>query len=513
MTTDKIDIILPEREDIAKDVRNAWLVRSLQADPDRPVDIGKGTIPAIVGEVMADTLLPLYANHDKIERSFSVRNMTGARLERYAEERLPLNEDGTVRLAATGGAGYMEVTKIATGGAYIEAGTTLLHVPTKTAITVTVTDTYQDGDPIPILCTTSGPATNLDYDAQIVFDSPPAGCSQTATILAQNDGTGVFVGLTGGRDAESDEELQDRVIDAQSNPPAAGNSAEIVQAVQRTPAVPVQKAFIIPAWFGPGSACVAFTLRPDSSSTRLPNSTQRGLVAASLATFPTDYNITIAAGLAQTVSVQLGVSWISGANGWTDLTQWPEHLATDSVVVDGAIAITTGGFRVTRTLTGHAPAVGQTIAVYDHASKKFKRKRIATVTTVVSGKSWTLTFTSTLGASDTYVPAAGALVSPWSQSLNRIPAEIAAYMDTLGPGEQFASFPDPGGRQRRWPPSPEQWPSTIANEGLVTATKASGAISDVEVLSPATPYATTVGTPGVSFYLLQLGDLAVYPQT
>jgi hypothetical protein len=86
-------------------------------------------------------------------------------------------------------------------------------------------------------------------------------------------------------------------------------------------------------------------------------------------------------------------------------------------------------------------------------------------------------------------------------------------MQTLGVGEQFASFPDPGGRQRRWPFSPEEWPNVVSNEGLVTATKASGAIADVEVLAPSTPYSTTVGTPGVSVYLLQLGDLAVFPQT
>ena len=510
--SDKINILLPTRDDIAEDARASWLVRSTQAGT--PADISQGTLPYIVGEVMGDMFLPSYANHDKIERSFVVRGMSGERLERYARERLPLNDDGTVKLPATGASGYMEATKIATGGAFIAEGTVLRHQPTNTIVLVAVSDTYQDGDPIPIVCETTGPATNLDEDELLVFDSPPPGVSQTSTILAQNDGTGNIVGLTGGRDAETDEELQVRVIEAQSNPPAAGNSAQIVQEAQSTPVVPVQKAFSIPAWFGSGSACVAFTLRPEASASRIPNSTQRGLVAAHLGTaFPTDFNITVATVLGQTVAVQLGVTWISGANGWADLTPWPEYIASDSVIVDGAAAITTGAFRVTRTLSGIAPQVGQTIAVFDLASKRFKRKRIATVATIVSGKSWNLTFTSDLGASDTYVPTAGSLVSPWSPSLQRIQTEIVTYFQGLGPGEQFASFPDPGGRQRRWPPSPEQWASVVANEGLVAATKASGVISDVEVLAPATPYATTVGTPGVSVYLLQLGDIAVYPQT
>jgi hypothetical protein len=53
----------------------------------------------------------------------------------------------------------------------------------------------------------------------------------------------------------------------------------------------------------------------------------------------------------------------------------------------------------------------------------------------------------------------------------------------------------------------------VTNEGLVAAARASGAIEDVEPLLPATPYTTTVGTPGVNVYLLQFTDFAVYPQT
>lgn len=513
MAVPEIDIILPEREDIASDARNSWAARGAQANPSNPIDVSKGSFPYVAGEVMADVLLPFYANHQRIAQGYVVRGMFGAQLEAFAKERLPLNEDGSVKLPATGGSGYMEVTKIATGGSYIEAGTTLSHRASGVALTVAVTATYQDGDPIPIVATTTGPTSNLDADEQILFDSPPPGCSTTATVLAQDDGTGTLVGLTGGRDAETDEELQERIIEAQSEPPAAGNNAEVVLEAQRTPAVPVQKAFVYPAWFGPGSTALAFTLRPDSSTTRIPNSTQRGLVAAHLTQFPTDFNITIATILAQTVDVALGITWLTGAQSWTDATPWPEHIPGDEVRVDGAVTIATGGLRATTGTDTTAPQVGQTVGTFDLAGKTFKRKRIATVTTVVANRSWDLTFSTDSGASDTYVPTDGDLVSPWSPSLLRIPAGILAYFTTLGPGEMFATFPDPGGRQKRWPVSPEVFPHVVSNEGLVTATKASGAISDVEVLAPATPYTTTVGTPGVSVYLIQLGDLGIYPQT
>lgn len=509
-----IEIILPTRGDIAQNFRDAWYARSYQANPAKPVDVGEGTLPCVASEAIADVVLPLYANHDTIARSFVVRGMTGDRLERYARERLPLNNDGSIRLPATGGSGYFEATKIATGGAYIEQGTLLLSQSTGFKYQVVVSDTYADGDPIPIVGVDTGLETNLDAGAPLVFDSPPAGVSTGGLVLAQNDGTGNLVGLTGGRVAESDEELQDRVIDAQSDPPAAGNAAEIVMEAQRTGGVPVAKAFGISAWFGPGTICVPFLIREDASTTRIPNSTQRGLVQAQLSTFPTDYSITVPTVLAQNTDVVMSVSWIAGAKAWRDIVPFPEYDATDPLHVDGATAILSDEFRVTTTGSAiTAPAAGQTIALFSLTAKKFMRKRIATVSEVVAGKSWDLTFETALGASDSFIPEDGALVSPWSQSLVRLVQPLLDYMKTLGPGEQFATFPDPGGRQRRWPYSPAEWSNVISNDGLVNAMRASRATSDSEVLAPATPHPTTVGVPGVTVYLLQLSDFAVYPQT
>lgn len=510
----EISIILPDREDIAQDFRDAWRARSIQADPSRPVDVGKGTLPHKIGEAVADIALPLYANHDKIARGSVVRGKTGDALVRYAAERLPANVDGSIRLPATGGSGFCEATKIVAGGAFIIAGTVLLNQTTGFRYQVVVSDTYLDGDAIPIVGIDTGTTTNLDAAAPLVFDSPPPGVSTGAVVLTQNDGTGALVGLTGGRGEETDEELQDRVIEAQSEPPAAGNSAEIVAQAQRTATVPVQKAFVIPAWFGPGSACVGFTLRSDVSTTRIPNSTQRGLVASQLSNaFPTDNSMPVAIILPQAFTVALGVTWLTSVRGWADRNPWPSFLADPVFVDDSAATITSTSFQVSTTTPTDDPQVGQTIAVFDSATRKFKRKRISSVAVVTPTLSWLLEFSISNGASDSFVPTVDSLVSPWSQSLSRLIAPLIAYVTSLGPGEQFASLPDPGGRQRRWPFSPDKWSSTVTNDGLVGVGRSSGATSDVEVLLPSTPFATTVGTPGVTMYLLQLADFAVYKQT
>ena len=505
------EFITPTRDKVVEDAGNSWLVRSMQVDSTKAVDVGPGTFPGIATQVAADLVMPIYANSVTIVKSWVVRNTFGDRLLKLAAEKIG-EEDGALR-PAVGAAGYFEATKIADGGALFDSEVTLVHQPTGLRFRANADATYLDGDPIPLIGIDTGPETNLDADAVLTFESPPPGVSLTARVLAQNDGTGALVGLTGGAVAETEQELQERIIAAQTNPKAAGNNAQIVATAQKTASVPVEKAFAIPAWMGGGATSVPFTLRPDAVASRIPNGVQRALVEADLrSTFAADWTITVPTILAQALTIAIGVTWLSSARGWTDLVQWPPYVPGDAVqasVVTSSLAMRL----ITNSTDIAAPAVGQTIGFFDLPTKSFKRKRIATVAVVIANRAWDVTFSSALGVSDNFLPTVHALVSPWSPSLGRLPASMIAYARSLGPGEQFASLPDPGGRRRRWPFSPDEWPSVVTNEGLVTAAKASGAISDVEPLLPATPHATTVGTPGVANYLQELTDFAVFPQT
>lgn len=113
--------------------------------------------------------------------------------------------------------------------------------------------------------------------------------------------------------------------------------------------------------------------------------------------------------------------------------------------------------------------------------------------------------------SDTaFVPANGAMLSPWAASLPSLVEPVLTYFDAQGPGEMFASFSDPGWRKRRVPePGPDSSPSKIENrmlDGLFEL------VSDVTIAAPTVPYATTVGTPPALAYLHRLTDLAIFPQ-
>jgi hypothetical protein len=330
--------------------------------------------------------------------------------------------------------------------------------------------------------------------------------------------------LTGGRDAETEEELQDRIIDSQANPAAAGNNAEIIREVERTAGVPVQKAWVVAAWGGPGTNCVFFTLRsaPDTTS-RLPNAVQIGLVEANLrAAFPADFGLNVGTLIAVPTALAVSVTWRGSVNGWIDPIPWPiyDKIGSDEflVKVDASPAPTTSTMRVSNVGSGTyptppSPEVGQTISVLDLGTRKFKFKRIAAISVVTPDETWDLTFDMTNGASDSFVPSAGQFVSPWSTSLNLLPAAILSFFTKLGPGEQFAVFYDDGQRRRRFPRSPDEWPSVLTNVSLVSTIVNTKAAGDAEVLIPSTPFPTPIGVPGVSAKLLQFEDLGVYPQT
>lgn len=502
--------IVPTVDALVDIFTKRWRARMLQADPTSAVDVGVNSFPWAAGKAIVDVALPIFGNVIRAAEAYLVRGMRGQRLLDYAAEK---GLDGL--RPATGATGYVLPRSIATGGATIEAGTELFHRATSLRFRVRVTDTYVLGQPIAIEGIDVGPSTNLAAGTVLEFTSAPSGVSTMVDVESQNDGFGEIVGLTGGSEAETEEELQTRIIDTQANPPAGSNSAQVIHEAEKTPGVPVAKAWAVPAFAGPGSVCVLFTIRPATlGASRIPTSIQMGLVESRLRVlFATDYSITVGALVDHPITVAVGVTWRASTPGWVDAVPWPEGAGANSAVVAASPAPSNTSARVTAGSSIADPVVGKTFAVYDVVTRTFKKKRIATISVVTPGTEWDLTFDFTNAASDIYILVAAQTLSPYSPSLALLPPPFLNYIKQLGPGEQTASLPDPGGRQRRFPFSPESWSSEVTNEGLVSAAKASGGVSDVEVELPATPYPTPVGVLGVSAKLVRMTDLAAFPQT
>lgn len=485
-----------------------------------------GTEPDLDANVFADATAVHSANAVTIASGVTRATATGTQLDDWAA-RL-----GTKRLPATGAAGAVIATT-GSSGSTILAGDVLVHPATGLRFQCSATSTYANGAQVPINGIDVGPSTNLPAGTVLNWQAPRPGCGQSATVALQADGSG----LSGGNLVESDDQLKARLDYIAANPPASGNDAQYQAQVAITPLLSVQQCFTFNSFYGPGSIGVAFTLRQSQTgANRIPNATQIAQVLSFLGgVMPADDGIYGISLVASPVTVVLKVLWAVGAASWADGTTWPPYVASPNLVsagvpASGAITPTTFRLSSSGLSSSTAPVAGQSIAFLDLPNLTFRRKRFLSVTTI-SATQYDVTVDTTQGISDAgYAPSNGQACCPWSDSLGTALTPVLAYFDTLGPGEMFTTFFDPGLRQRRSPLSPQYWPSVITNRligGAAAPVPASGAsqnlppvqtllttptLQDVVLQEPAIPFVTPVGTPAVSVNLLTLGNLLAFPE-
>lgn len=482
------------------ELRDAYL-RDVAFYSDGTQDTNEGTQPFIDGSALADQLVPAYLRIKSSGDNLVLTRATGAAAEQWATSK------GLVgRIAAVGASGFVEI-EASVGGTTIFAGDEL-KTSAGLRFRCATTATYADGDLVPVAGLDTGPATNLAPGTVLTWTAPRPGCASTATVWETQEGEG----LTGGRDEESDAEIVARVIEAGRNPPASGNDAHYQALAKATPGLAVQQAFTYPAILGPGTVGLVFTLQPaEAGGARLPSASQRAAVEAwLLEQVPHDDQFFVCELEGNDVDVAMRVAWQTGADGWTDAVPWPPYYSgNDAITVTAASSATSFTLgRVSASYGGVAqPAVGKTIAFYDAAAGTFVRKRILSFT---GTGPWVVTVEPSNSVSDlAYVPSVGDKAMPFSASLELVLPPVLAYFDTIGPGEQVASFFDAGTRQRRTPLPPKSWPSSVGAR-LINGVQDLDAVADASLQLPITPLVCPVGTPGVSSYLHQLGTLAVY---
>jgi hypothetical protein len=296
----------------------------------------------------------------------------------------------------------------------------------------------------------------------------------------------------------------------------SGNDKEYQRVVSATPGVGVEKVFTYPAVLGPGTTGIAFTVGEDSAGgSRIPNAAQVAEVEWYVRSqLPGDDGPVMLLILNEDFDVAIKVKWDAGVEPWIDSVPWPPYYAASAtpgnVIIQGATSATVFTVACSGGYAGAVqPAVGQHIGLYDAAHARFVRKKILSFT---GTGPWTITCDTALSASDTsYTPVIGQMVMPWSESLQSLVTPCLQYTQGFGPGECWGSSPfeaNDGQRQvRSLRPRPKAWPYTPGNrletELLIDA------VEDVGILAM-TPDDTTVGTLGVSVYLLRLADFAVF---
>ncbi|NUP08462.1 MAG: hypothetical protein HOW73_20625 [Polyangiaceae bacterium] len=472
--------------------RVAFLNDYLSWSPD--TDVSPGTDPYLMATLVADSNQPLYADASMLADATSIRGMTGKLLQREGEDL------GRPQQGATGASGFV-VIEAATGGGTILAGTELRDTVKGIRCRVLTTDVYLPGETCAIESLTTGPVGDLPAGTVLQWVSPPPGIGPKCTVFQNTDGSG----LSGGHNAETDQEYVEALLDLYRYPPESGNEAAYIRAVHSIKGLAVLRAFSFPAVLGAGTMMIAFLMRPSTpGASRLPNGAHIAQVEAELkAQFPGDDGIFVATVQHDDCAPCFKVKFSPEQAGFVDSVPWPPH-ASPKVDVSNVTTISALEFTVENATT--APVAGQTIALFDATSGTFKRKRISAVADI-GGNEYTLTI-SNEGSDPDFVPAAGAIVSPWADALNDIAAAILSDIDRHGPGEVFASFSDPGRRQRRSPePKNAAWPSSITSR-LEDALD--DLVDEAQLAEPSSALATTVGTPGILVYLQRVADLGIF---
>lgn len=471
-------LIVPTRDDLITRYKRDYVMRV----PGGHVDVG--TQVDIDARLIADVTAPIYANAARIANSISRQNRSGVALDADAVSL------GTTRLPASKAYGYVQISASSTGGT-IPSGT--VGVISGYRYEVTATALYVDKDWVPVRALDAGTQSNQSAGALLSWLSPPAGIGPQALVVAAADGTG----LTGGGNAESDEDLRRRLIKLAGDPPVSGNDAEYRKLVLETPGLPVEAAFTYPGILSSGTTSVVFTTRGD---TRIPTGPQIAAARAYVeGLMPASDVPLFATLLASPTTVALRVTWHPRTIGWANGVPWPANASTVVVSATDATLFVVNG--------PAAPGVGHVFGLWDSTSKIWRRKRVRSV--LVSGSNYTIACDSSFGASDTsYVPVAGQLLSPWSDSLSLVSDVVLSEIAKLGPGEQTGVLVDYEQRMRRSPPGYQSWPSALTSRFAATLSEISS-VSNVLVESPSIPYETPVGVPGSVSRIITLGDLHV----
>lgn len=497
------EIVLPTRQTLVDRWKRNHRIRVPEAD------IGPGTQPDVDARINTDIVLPVYAAAKIAGQNSVLEESRDQALDQWGER-----EGVGERREAVGASGFVKVVA-STGGGTIVAGDELIHEDSRLRFAAITTQLYFDGEAAPVIGVDTGPDTNLPAGTPLKWSSPRPGIGQIATVLAQTDGSG----LSGGRDRETNDEYLGRIKQEKQTRAASGNDAEYQIEAERTPTVAVQKAFTYPAIKGPGTTCLVFTLRPlTAGGSRIPNAAQIALVESHvIGKFPGDDGAFFGTLVEQNADVVYSVEWDEAAAGWEDAVQWPPYYMAGgtpgAIVVQSATSPTSFILKAANDVYTNVlqPQVGQTIGFYETAATtelKFRRKRILSFT---GTGPWTITVDTTNSVSDTsYTPVTGQRAMPWSDALDKLLPGLLAYFDSLGPGEQVATFYDEGRRQKRIPRPPKTWPMTLAERALIAAVSIDD-VADVGLLEGdgVTP---SVGTPGVLSNILKLRFVSVFPE-
>jgi uncharacterized phage protein gp47/JayE len=412
-------------------------------------------------------------------------------------------------LPAVGGSGRV-VARAAAGTIYIGSttlGDSAAHVATDPAglryqVLTTEVVPSNGATTLTLVGLDDGPQTNLAPGASLAWSSPPSQSEPTCEASEQ---------FRGGRLAETDAELRDRIRDIIRHRPGAGNLAH-VRAWARESSVAIEDAFVYACGMGPGSTVVAITQRRSGAVgplARVPtaavlSSAVSYLVSPGSRVVPGHWHVVIVPAVSEPsdASVRLALPRASD-HGWLDRRPWPEHNSYPA----SATALTTNGFDMRSDTppplgSGSSPGLMR----WNRDTSNFEALAVQSVFSL-GGDEYRVVLEGSA------VPEVGDYISPMTSIHELISSAAERYYDGLGPSEVIAPDTTPfDHRAARFVEPSEKFPYR-AGSGLALRIADSLDIvssdTDLASMAPKSPPIPVSPMDGPRF--LTLGNLGVYP--
>jgi uncharacterized phage protein gp47/JayE len=454
------------RDDILRTLRNGLIARGV-ASPQ----LGPGSHEYVLATAVANELAVVGSNTQVKADAQMPDTAIGADLDRLT------NQYGLTRRNEGPSVGY--VTLETSANTFIALGSQLSDQSGQ-RYQVTIGGVYTNTAPlnqVPVQSIDAGFSTNHEADDVLTWVSTPAYAQPTALVST--------TGISGGVDAEGDEDLRARFFSRLQNPPNNANWAQIA-AIAEDSSPYVQKAFVYPAHNGPSTVGVALTAAPAvlTPSIRALNSTSKNrdvdatvlsgtiapyisgqlpeyveVVTTTVLNVPNDCAIGLSLPEAATSSTP------GDGTGWLDASPWPVYYSLVSAVTSSTV------FTVAETA---APLANVThIAFLDPSNWTLYRSKVTAVSGIAGA--WVITV-------DNPMPniAVGVFVWPDCVNAEAYCDSVLASFGKMGPGERVPVVNQ--GRAYRHPVPQNSWPTALNATQLRALSNVGAEVLDVSWL-------------------------------
>lgn len=491
----------------ADEIRTAYLndVLSLSTQANQPNPaVQPGTLPYIEATALANVALGLYYNCAILADASSELTATGTDLDAIRQamglpELLPAPASGTLVVGTVG----------STPVSFVDG--TQFTLPNGLRGKVNGNQYVTNGQSLNVIMIDTGTASNALAGTMVKWVSPPVNAAATATVGID--------GLTGGTDAETDDQKRSRIIARRQNVPGGGNWA-FVQSTATAVSAGIQSAFVYPTLGGPSTLkcalCKAMTLSGTVDYSRQVSATLVSLVTDALRqNMPDSIKIVVQSVADEYTDVALQLSIPSsgtiggGGNGWIDSVQFPTLVNADN----GFVTVTHITSYVHITISAQqslTPIAGQTIMWWDHSGKTFLNSHIVSFSG--SAGAWDLILDTPLRGASNNVTV-GDFISPACVFANDYAQTLLTSFNTMGPGEN-TSDPVRLARAARKPnvgKGASSYPTDVGALQLSAVVDSRDEITDAaySYRSKSTP--TVPASIDDAPNLLNLNNLAFYP--